>query len=34
MGEVQKRIQKLQQSIGKIIPGADVSIIPSIQEPK
>jgi ferrous-iron efflux pump FieF len=34
MGEVQKRIQKLQQSIGEIIPGADVSIIPSIQEPK
>ena len=34
MGEVQKRIQKLQQSIGEIIPGADVSIRPCTEEPK
>jgi divalent metal cation (Fe/Co/Zn/Cd) transporter len=34
MGEVQKRIHKLQQSIGEIIPGADVSIRPCTKEPK
>jgi divalent metal cation (Fe/Co/Zn/Cd) transporter len=34
MGEVQQRIHKLQQSIGEIIPGADVSIRPCTEEPK
>jgi len=34
MGEVQRRITHLEQAIDKIIPGSDVSIIPSIQKPK
>ena len=33
MGEVQRRIDKLQQSIGEIIPGADISIRPCTQSP-